>query len=362
MTVFSAIPNALGSPIAAAASAAHDVLVKLFPSQSSSLDLALEASLAKYGLTDADDGIDVGRQAAACVKARVDADNVKRALPDTFIGTTTTPPSWLPGEWQPTSTTISGAPAGMTAQFISVFTPFAMNDPTQFRASQAPPTLESGAYTKAYNEVKALGAKENSSRTDDQTKIGNFFAGSPPAYWNGAVQGLVVERALDLGDTARLFALLNISLGDAIITAWDSKIAWNFWRPITGIHNGDHDGNPNTVGDPPNGSYAGWQPLFGTPNYPDYTSGANNLAGAAATTVANFFGTDEVHFFLKNSLIAGPDGVREYFFCSAAAQDVVDGRIYMGIHFRFADAVALRQGTRVANWVFGHYLRPIGSN
>jgi hypothetical protein len=176
------------------------------------------------------------------------------------------------------------------------------------------------------------------------------------------VHGLVVERALNLGDAARLFALLNISMSDAVITSWDSKIAWNFWRPITAIHQGDNDGNPNTVGDPPAGTYAGWQPLFATPNYPDYTSGANNLAGAAATTLVNFFGTDEVHFFLRNSAIAGPDGVREYFLCSDAAQDVVDARIYMGIHFRFADTVALRQGKHVANWLFGHFLRPISSN
>lgn len=241
----------------------------------------------------------------------------------------------------------------MTAQFLSTFKPFAINEPSQFRAAQAPPKLTSGLYARDYNEVLTLGAKVGSTRTQEQTNIGLFFTYGPPSYWGGALRFLAGEHLDNIGDSARMFALVYLAMADAVITAWDSKIAWNFWRPITAIQNADIDGNPRTDIDP------GWLPLSATPNYPDYTSGANNLAGAVTTMLTNFFGSDELEFSLTSTTIAAPDNVRAYTRLSDAAQDVVNARIYMGIHFRFADTVALRQGRHVANWVFGHYLRPI---
>jgi hypothetical protein len=341
------IQNATGSPIAAAAAAAHGVLIALFPAQATAINDALDASLAKYGVTG-DAGIVTGQQAAACMLGRLAADNAKRALPDYFMGGT------APGEWQPTSSTPAGAPLPMVAGFITTFTPFTLKDPAQFRASQGPPHLTSGAYAKAYKEVLELGAKVGSKRTQEQTNLAMFFSDGPPAYWFGALRSLSATHALSLGDSARLLALAAVSMADAVITAWDSKEAWNFWRPVTAIRLGHSDGNPNTVGNPV------WESFAGNPNYPDYTSGANNLSGAAATTILNFFGTDDVEFTLTSATIAAPDNVRHYTRCSDAERDVVDARIYMGIHFRFADTVARRQGARVANWAFGHFLRPIG--
>jgi hypothetical protein len=334
------IAGASGSPIAAAATAAHDVLVGLFPAQQGTLDTALTTSLAKYHVTG-DPGTAVGQQAAACVLQRLAADNLKRAQPDTFVGGTG------PGEWRPTS------PAPMTAQFVATFTPFAIKDPDQFRAANGPPHLTSGAYTKAYNEVKSLGSLTSTARTPDQTKTARFFSDSAVFYWQTALRPLVDAQALNLGDSARLFALGNLSMADAVITAWDSKIASSFWRPITAIREAGGDGNPATVADPT------WVPFLTTPNYPDYTSGANNLSGAMTTTLTNFFGSDELEFTITSVTIAAPDNVRHYSRISDAARDVVDARIYEGIHFRFADTVARRQGAHVANWVFGHYLRPL---
>ena len=156
----------------------------------------------------------------------------------------------------------------------------------------------------------------------------------------------------DIGDSARLFALVNLAMADAVITAWDSKTYWNFWRPITAIQEGDNDGNARTEGD------TEWLPFITTPNYPDYTSGANNLAGSATRMLAHFFGTDQVTFSISS---ANPDAVtpREYTRFSDAAEDVVNARIYQGIHFRFADEVARRQGKHVADWAFSHFLRPV---
>jgi hypothetical protein len=113
-------------------------------------------------------------------------------------------------------------------------------------------------------------------------------------------------------------------------------------------------GNPLTEPDP------AWTPLITTPNYPDYTSGANNLSGAATAMLKNFFGKDKVDFTMTSLTIAAPDNVRRYSRFSDAASDVVDARIYEGIHFRFADVVARRQGSAIANWVFSHRLRPVG--
>jgi hypothetical protein len=157
----------------------------------------------------------------------------------------------------------------------------------------------------------------------------------------------------NIGDSARLFALSYMAMADAYITAWDSKTYWNFWRPITAIQEGNNDGNPHTVGDPT------WQPLITTPNYPDYTSGANNNSGAVTTMLANFFGTDEVIFSMTSNTPQVIQKTRTYRRFSDAAEDVVNARVYEGIHFRFADVVARRQGSHVANWAFSHFLRPV---
>jgi hypothetical protein len=130
-------------------------------------------------------------------------------------------------------------------------------------------------------------------------------------------------------------------------------VYWNFWRPETAIQLGEDDGNPQTHGDPD------WLPLIVTPNYPDYTSGANNLSGAASTMLANFFGTDEVSFSLTSTIAQVINKTRTYARFSDAAVDVVNARIYEGIHFRFADTVARTEGTHVANWAFERFLRPL---
>ena len=142
-------------------------------------------------------------------------------------------------------------------------------------------------------------------------------------------------------------------MADAVITAWDSKKHYFFWRPITAIQEGDNDGNPNTAGD------ANWQSLINNPNYPDYTSGANNVTGAMTQTLALFFGTDRMTFVVTSLAPLAVQKTRTYRRFSQAAQEVVDARVYLGIHFRFADTAARTQGRRVATWVFDHYLLPV---
>ena len=161
------------------------------------------------------------------------------------------------------------------------------------------------------------------------------------------------DQNLSIAKSARLFALSTLAIADAVISSWDSKRYYNFWRPLTAIREGDNDGNHHTVGDPT------WEPFLNTPPYPDYTSGANNVFGAATGMLQLFFGTDELTFSLTTDHPLAIQKTRTYTRFSDLAQDVEDVRIYQGIHFRSADAEARKQGRQVAKWAFKHVLLPV---
>jgi len=214
--------------------------------------------------------------------------------------------------------------------------------------------LTSSEYTKAYDEVKAKGARLNSERTADETALALFWNLNFFAIWNRVARELAASENLSIGDNARLFALLEMSMADAGITAWDSKVAFSFWRPLTAVRHGNDDTNPDTVGDPT------WEPFANTPNYPDQSSGANAFTAAATRTLALFFGTDEKTFVETTTNTApGVQPTKTYDRFSDAAEDVVLVRILHGIHFRFADEDGRKQGRLVAQWVFGHFLKPL---
>ena len=339
------IEGASGSLVAAAAAAAHDVLVVLFPAQAGSIDSTYTTYLASNGLLG-DPGVAVGQAAAANILTLRTDDG---RFPDTFepfFGGTG------PGEWRPTSF-LPGTttPIPMTVSWAATVVPFALKAPHQFGAPP-PPQLQSGAYAKAYEEIKELGGVI-SSRSAEQTDLAYFFSDNSVMYWNRAFRSIATTYLTDVGDSGRFFALLNIAMADAFIVSWSAKTQWNFWRPLTAIQEGDNDGNDKTVGDPT------WQPLIATPNYPDYTSGSNALSGAATTMLANFFGSDKVTFTITSNAPQAIVKTRTYDRFSDAADDIVDARIYEGIHFRFADVVGRRQGMHAANWTFSHILRPL---
>jgi hypothetical protein len=342
-----AIPNAAGSPIAAAAAAAHGVLGSLFPAQSGAIDTSYHNYLDALGLTG-DAGVLVGQWAATCILDLRAGDGRFPSDAEPFYGGTGL------GEWRPTS--FSGTPpvpVPMVTPWLGTVTPFTLKDPAQFRANTPPPSLTSGKYARDYNEVKALGGLNNSARSPEQTDIAYFFFDNSILLWTRVLRTVTNAYLSNVGDSARLFALSYMAIADAYITAWDTKKYWNFWRPVTAIHEGDNDGNPQTEGDPM------WQSLVTTPSYPDYTSGANNNSSAVTTILANFFGTDKVTFSMTSNVPQVVRKTRTYARFSDAAADVVDARIYEGIHFRFADVVARRQGSHVANWAFRHFLRPV---
>lgn len=239
----------------------------------------------------------------------------------------------------------------MLAPWLATTEPFTLKSPSQFRPV-APPPLTSNRYATAYNEVKTLGGDLlHNSRTTEQTNTALSYFANYLVLWNQAARDIADAQHLNVDDRARLFALVNLAMADAVITAWDTKLHFAFWRPITAIQQGDSDGNPDTAGDPT------WLPLIPTPNYPDYTSGANNVTGAATRAFALFFGNDEMDFTLHTTNAAAPVQTFDYHRFSDVAHDVVSARIWEGIHFRFADVQARKQGRHVAQWVFGHFLR-----
>lgn len=345
------IPGASGSADAAAARAARDVLVYLLPNQSMTIDIQYNNYLTQHDILPTDPGLAVGATAAAGIIALRSNDGRNPPGQVPFVGGT------APGEWRPTDSFITPKVPSpfspMAAPWIANVTPFALKSGSQFRPA-GPPDLKSHQYTEAYNEVKTMGARFNSDRTDDQTKLAYFWALNYPAVWNRVVRDVAASQNLTISEHARLSALVNVSMADAGITSWDSKLAFNFWRPLTAIRLGNDDANPDTHADPT------WEPLINTPNYPDYTSGANNVSAAATRSLALFFGTDEMTFtvFTTNTTAGIPASIT-YSKFSDAAEDVVNARIWEGIHFRFADEEARKQGRHVAQWVFGHILKPI---
>jgi hypothetical protein len=342
------VKGAHGSRAAAAAAAAHGVLVGIYPAQAATLDATYFNYLATHGLTG-DPGLLVGEKVAAGILPLRRTDPVP--LPPPFTGGTGI------GQWRPTPSFLGSPPAPpsgapMAVHWLAGFDPFTLTSPTRFRADP-PPALTSERYRKDYDEVKKLGSFGSTDRTPEQKDIAYFYSENFLAQWNRALRGIATKHLRRTGDSARLFALANMSVADALISSWESKKFYNVWRPITAINEGDNDGNPGTVGDPT------WQSLINNPNYPDYTSGANNVTGAMTRTLSLFFNRDRMTFEVTSLAPLAIQKTRVYNRFSEAADDVVDARIYLGIHFRFADTAARKQGQRVAEWAFNHFLLPL---
>ncbi|WP_129646811.1 vanadium-dependent haloperoxidase [Peristeroidobacter agariperforans] len=340
--------GAKGSRSAAVAAAAHDVLVGMYPTQAASLDATYYNYLANNGLTG-DPGLTVGQKVAAGILPL--RRLAPEPLPPPFVGSTEL------GVWRPTDSFLGSPPAPapfspMVAPWMAATDPFTLTGPKRFRADP-PPALTSERYKKDYNEVKRLGALLNSARTAEQTDLAYFYNDNIFAQWNRALRAISAKHINRIGDNARLFALANVATADAVIAGWDSKKYYAFWRPLTAIREGDNDPNPQTAGD------VNWQPLVNTPNYPDYTSGVNNVTAAMTRTLSLFFGRDWMTFEVTSLAPNVVQKTRTYRRFSDAVRDTVDARVYLGIHFRFADEAGRTQGTRVAEWTFNHFLLPI---
>jgi hypothetical protein len=325
------------SPQAAAAVAAHDVLLEYFPASQSRLDTALAASLAE--IRDGPQkrhGIHYGERAAdRLIKLR---ENDGRFASVTFD----VPPA--PGVWRPTPPAF----APFFDPWLAQLRPLLLESPSQFRPGP-PPAMTSAEYTADFNEVKEVGSATSTVRTEDQTITAGFIAGSTIPLVTSSLRDLAARHQLDISDSARLFAAVTMSVADAVITSWDSKFEFGLWRPITAIQLADTDGNPDTLADP------NWLPLTPNPPYPDYTSGLNSIVGAATRAVDRVFRLGPGRIDM-NVTVAGV--TRHYEFATQLQQDAIDARVWSGIHFRTADVVGIETGTQVGDWALDNYFQP----
>jgi membrane-associated phospholipid phosphatase len=336
------------SPEAAAAVAAHDVLLGLMPARQATLDVALASSLAAI-----DDGRaeDAGVAFGQLVARRMLAERQDDGSNDTAAYI----PGAAPDDWQPTP---PGFAAALLPQFATVET-FAISSPEQFR-SDSPPALTSARFTQAFDEVKAIGAANSTTRTAEQTEIAVYWAGllgtvQSPGQWNRIARGVADAQHNTLGENARLFALLNFAMADAMITSWNTKFEYNYVRPVTAIRNAANDGNPATTADPT------WTPLLVTPPHPSYNSGHSTLSGSAATILADFFGTDAIAF--TDTAESAPGGsliTRSFDGFWDAAREAASSRLYAGIHWSFDNEAGLDAGRNVGSFIADNLLRPRG--
>jgi len=338
---YASVPNIVrpASAEAAAATAAYDVLVALFPAQVVDLDAKYAASLAALPDDIAKvNGIAVGQQAASAILIARAQDGRDATVP--YV------PGSGPGVWTPTPPAFLAAQAPETP-FVQ---PFTLNSASQFRP-EAPFSLASEDWARDYNEVKALGSAVGSSRTAEQTDIARFWSDNPPLQWNRAWRALSVAKGLGLADNARYFAMLTSASADALIACWDAKYSYNFWRPVTAIRAGDSDGNPETEPDPV------WIGLLVTPNHPEYPAAHGCFSGASTETLKYFFGTDEIAFRMDSNVAGLVDPVRTYSRFSDALTEVLDARIYGGMHYRNSTRIGANIGKQVSRYTTRHSFR-----
>jgi len=325
------------SPQAAAAAAAHRVLKTYFgsnPTIAASLDAALATSLGQIpdGVSK-DQGIRYGGLAAdRLIELRA---NDGRNAPIVF----NVPPA--PGVWRPTPP----ANAPFLDPWLSQVKPLMLDSPSQFRPGP-PPAIGSPTYVQEFNEVRDYGVNTGSLRSAAQTQTALFFFDIAVLPIHAALRDLVTRQGLDISDSARVLGAVDMSLADETIAVWDGKYQYGWWRPITAIREADNDGNPATAG------VAGWTPLVPTPPYPDWPSGLSGAIGALSTTLSRLNPSGKVDLTITSP---GSGITRHYDDAAVMQQDVIDARVWSGIHFRTADKTGVDMGIKVGNWALDHY-------
>jgi len=320
----------------AAAAAAHRVLSGLYPQQRESLDKAWSASRQK--LEDAPGfaaGAALGEQAGAeCLtmraKAGVGAVSHYRPVtaPGVYVGT------MLPisHDWREVK-------------------PFFLHEPSQFRP-EPPPALTSELWARDYNEIKTFGEKDSRQRTPEQTESARFWTATGAATWNPLVRALAALKPRSLAENARLFALVNMAATDAFVAVFDAKYAYNFWRPVTAIRNGDIDSNDATARDP------GWLPFVDTPVHPEYPCAHCITAGAVAAVLEAEFGTGRVEPIELTSPTA-PGVTHRFERIAEYVREVDEARIWGGMHYRNSTEVGERMGRAIGAYAVANGLKPL---
>ncbi len=332
------------SPDAAASQAAHDVLVALFPNQQPIFDAALATALARIPGDAAQSGARVGAAAARAILDLRASDGWNR-VPATYLL-----PS-LAGFWQP----VPPANAAATLTHYPDVAGFITENADQFLV-EPPPPLTSARYAADFNEVKEIGSATSTTRTAEQTQTARLWAGigtTTPLQnvWNQLVRDLARARGLSALETARLYALINMTMHDGLRASFTGKFLYGLWRPTTAIREADRDGNPATAADPT------WLSLIPTPPYPSYPGNMACVGASASRLLARFFGRDDIPFNVTWSAADGPGVTRSYIGFNQLGDEEARSRIYGGIHYQFDSTSSFGVCPRVADYAFENHLR-----
>jgi hypothetical protein len=345
---------------AAVATAAHAVLADIVSSVPNVEDAPRATLLASLATQYEDflDEIRDGRSKAAGIAAGSAAAEVmiRARQDDGRFGPSQWTPNRAPGHWWPLNDLVSGQQLLDPTPWVGAVEPFVLESPSQFR-TRGPKALTSAGWARDFNEVKALGAADSRVRTEHQTYIARWWQSQPLASWNSVARQLVTRRDLDATTAARLFALQNLSTADASINCWNDKYHYDFWRPWNAIPRAAEDGNAATR------PRAGWAPLISAP-YPEHPSGHLCLDGASVRILRAFFGNRIEHGYeiASASPLLQPTDERTRTFTSfrRVLVEVVEARIWAGLHFRTADVQGRVLGRKVADLAAEQYLQRTG--
>jgi hypothetical protein len=352
--------SAAASQEAAIVTAAYDVLSNIVSTVPETIAFANRATLLASLLTQRNAWLDAipdspfKTQGMAAGEAAADAMIAARQNDGRF-GPSQWVPSTAAGRWEPLLTS-AGAQILDPTPWVGGVKPFLMQSSSQFR-SAGPYDLMSAEYAADFNEVYALGAAppHATTRTGDQTHIALFWQSTPVNTWNFVARNLVTNPTYDvsLADSARLFAMANLSAADAAINCWNDKYHFDFWRPVGAIHRALEDVNSLTDPD------ATWAALINAP-YPEHPSGHMCLDGAHLRVLETFFRTDEIAFEVPS--IPFPGEIRPFASFSDALDEIVEARIWAGLHFRNADVQGRLIGENIADYMASHYFQPVGDH
>jgi len=334
----SSLPASPGASVdAAVATAAHNVLVYYFPQQQTALDNdyfafkdAIPDGMAKTA------GIAVGAAAADEIIALRQGDGLNADIGFSM-------PSPAPEVWELPENVNPLVP------WLSQLRPFMLKSPDQFRPGP-PPRLNSRTWAKQYNETRLYGDRYSEARSSEQTTIARFWSSDPLTQYNLTYQQIATTRGSSAAQAARLMAMGNMVAADALIGCFDAKYHYLFWRPAFAISQGESDGNDDTTADP------NFAPLLGTPPHPEYPSAHNCLTSSQAEVFAKFLGTRHIKMTIPSTVTGVP--ARYYATSTDLTKEIINARVWAGIHYRGSDVAGANLGRKIAQWTLKRYFLP----
>ncbi len=346
---------------AAVVEAAYRALVNYFPSQAGNLGALYTEALGLIADgTAKTDGQAVGFAAATNIIALRSGDG--RMTP---FGVTSSFPTLPPGPGVWRLTPPFAAPQ---VPWVGNVRRFVLQSVDQF-LPDPPPSLQSGEWVEAFNAIKAYGAASSSVRSDEQTRVARFWSANVIRQYNRVGRDLAAAGGLGLLETARLAAMVNLVGADALMSALYAKYHYLFWRPVTAIDPtavtadgfgpvpGYDDGNPATV------EQTGWRPLLTTPNHPEYPAAHGVITSAMVEVFSSFLGTNQIGIDIHGFDAAGPAGnlnaVRHFDMPNDLRHEIIDARLWAGLHYHFSGVAGVVLGRKVANFDLTHAFQPV---